>query len=275
MAENEATLTDRAQAYWEALSPGELITAEQLFDVVKGQKDWNEHIKYVRGFLTRKFNDGCAFLIPGHSPPTYEKLEDVPTTVDYCIKVFNFLPIGDRMTSISFSNRIPSKLQQKYAVRSFIHRSKVAGALVEVAGEDGQKEKDGKCLILEKRKNITESLPPASSIPEKYKVAAPAPERKDVTMKADQVGKLISGMTPSEVGMSIFHAIHELLAENANVKKMKSDVMLSLQATAYDLVKAEEKIKTLESEIESLKGKGKEQTFGELFRQKQPASPAP
>lgn len=271
MAQNESTLIDRAQAYWEALDSKDIITAEQLFEVVRGPKDWNEHIRIIRGFLTRKFNDGYAFLIPGQSPPTYQKLKSPPNVANYCKKLFNFLPDGEELTSTKFMNRLPLKLKQPTAVRSFIQRAKMCGAVVPVI-QDGKIAKDGKCVLLRKEKNV-DKLPVLSAIPEKYKITAPKPKEK-TEMKDHKISKLIEGMTPSEVGMSIFHAINDLISANQNIKIMKDEVMLSLQKTATELMALEEENKKLKDEIETLRTTGKEQTFGELFHQKQPAAPS-
>jgi len=275
------TITDRAQVYWETLDPDFWVNAEEIFDMVRGKRDMGEDIKFIRSFLTGKFNEGEAFLKPNYSPPTYHKLEKKPPVVQYCTMLYNGLPDGEEMTLKSFKNRLPLSMQKSVkGVQNFFHRAKLSGALVNVVDEKGEVKKEGKgrkkSTVVKKVASIFE-LPPMGRLPK----SAPVPE-------STQIAKDIFNMKASDVGMSIFELLHKLMTEN----KDQTESIKVLRETLNDTMKAHDsivkdcnavveenqrlhnKINEQAVELTLCKGKledyeAKDKTYEELFREKQ------
>ena len=260
MSKVQSTITERCQHYWELINPGEVFTAESLFEIVKESGEFTEDIKYVRGFLTRKFNDGVAFLIPNVSPPTYEKLPKQSCVAEYGKKLLDHLPIGEKFTSTSFNNRLPRVLQSQSIVATFLQRAKMCGAIANYV-EDGEFVMDNRCKVVIKKKDV-DKLPVAGAIPDKYKITA---KKEPITMDKADMAKMLSGMKPSEVGMAIFEALNSLLTENENLTEAKNNAVAELATATKTINELKREIKGLKYTLET---SPKEETLGQIYQKK-------
>jgi hypothetical protein len=258
----QETLADRAQVYWETLKHGDTIDAEQLFDVSKQRKDLNQDIKHIRSFLTRKFNDGFAFLIPGQSPPTYRKLEKRPNIAQFCTMTFNSLPMDQEITLVSFRNRLPLKYQKGKGVQSFLHRAKICGALVNMLDDHGSIITEGKYVRACKKAAILK-LPSMGKIknqPTRQNTlkskTVETPSKKDMAFK-------IFDMTAGEAGIAIFQTLYKLMEENEN----QQETINSLNAGLEDMLRKNKDLHISNKKLEEtiLEYKKKDKTFAELL----------
>jgi len=251
-----STLTERAQGYWETLNDDEAVTAEDLFEYAK-EGEPAQDIKYIRGFLTRKYNDGLAFLIPSQSPPTYIKQSTVPTALSYCVKVFNHLPEGEQLSTVTFKNRLPQIFKEGKGADNFFFRAKAIGALKNVTDDTGEVVKDGGCMIVEKVANVNGSTLNQDYIDIKRGIK-PVPvveqskpkELVDRDKNIKQMSAIIDGMTPSEAGMLLFEFLNTIKLENENLRSM------------VNILKEEnERLKTVVGK--------EEKTYAEIFKSKE------
>ena len=267
----EEKLSDRAQAYWETISNGNVINAEELFDNSRRPKDLGEDIRHVRSFLTRKFNDGLAFLIPGQSPPTYEKLEKRPSVVKFCTMLFNSLPAGERITTLSLNNRLPLKMQNKKSVSNFLYRVKQGGATCHVLDENDRKLRDGKYYVVEKTAGIVD-LPTVNVqiVKEALKMVEES-ESKKTKMIPEEMATKIFDMRASDVGMSIFELLHKLMKEN----EFQGESIKTLKEALHDSMESNKKLvsdynanllKMEEMKTELTERLSKDKTYGEIYR---------
>jgi len=274
------TITDRAQVYWDTLDPNFIVDADHVFDIARGRNDMGEDIKYIRGFLTKKYNRGEAFLIPNQSPPTYQKLEKPPSLVGFCTMLFNALPEGERISTLSFNNRLPLKMKDKKGVSNFLYRARQGGATVHVLDEHQLKEKDGKCYIFEKRASILD-LPTVSA--RMTTVAREAVEMiKEVhteteTMTPEAMASKIFDMKASDVGMSIFELLHKLMKENKEQTELIEVLKETLSSNIHENSNIVESYNLLLKDKNSLLGElsvckdalkryqEKDKTYGEIF----------
>ena len=214
-------ITDRAQTYWETLKHGDTIDADQLFEVSKQRKDLNQDIRHIRSFLTRKFNDGLAFLITGQSPPTYRKLEERPSIIQFCMMTFNSLPMDEKITTVSFKNRLPLKYQGKdRSIQNFLHRAKISGALVNEVGDRASSR--GRVVTACKKAPIIK-LPPMGKIGHKKQVQMPIPEPDVKTVAKitpEEMASKIFDMKASDAGIAIFETLYKLMEENENQQRI-------------------------------------------------------
>jgi hypothetical protein len=261
------TIIEKAQTYWETLKHGDTIDAEQLFDVVKGKTDLNQAISYARSFLTRKFNDGFAFLITGQSPPTYRKLEIQPSIIDYCIMTFNSLPMNEKLTTISFKNRLPLKYQGKYrSIQNFLHRAKISGSLVNMRNDNGKVISRGKVVTACKKASIIK-LPLMGKIG-RQQTQLPIPEDvKTVSkMTPEEMASKIFDMKVSDAGIAIFETIYKLMEENEN----QGATIKTLNKGLDDMLRKNKDLHISNKKLEEtiLEYKKKDKTFAELHGQK-------
>jgi hypothetical protein len=253
----EEYLSNRAQAYWDTLAIGTKIRAEELFDAVRGKQDLNENIKYIRAFLSSKFNYGRAFLIPYISPATYIKLSDDSTYIscmEYCEKLLEALPHDDKFTIETFSNRLPLIYDQEkdIALGGFFNQKKKDNLIEYLTKVDGSPLTLGNHQMMMK----TKSLKPVE-------VSYPSKE---------ELAKTMANMTPSQAGMAIFMTLKELMAENENmadrIKTLKQKVHDTLESNSilYDNAMGyKREIKKLQHQLAEAR---KEPTFGELYTEK-------
>ncbi len=278
----EEKLSDRAQVYWETVSVGGKIDADQLFENTRRPKDLGQDIRHIRGFLTRKFNDGVAFLNPGQSPPVYTKLSRRPNVVKFCTMIFNALPVGVKMTSASFNSRLPLKLQNIKRVGNFFHRAKVCGAVFNVIDEHGEKmmisEKTGTFLQVEKKVNIT-ILPNRGRIPTEIKPFQTHAQKKlpirvisrPLPIIKDPIESKIFEMKAGDVGMSIFELLHKLMNENTNQVEIIRIAENSLNETLDEVKALTDANARLTADLnkaneELQKHGGKDLTYAEIYK---------
>lgn len=262
------TLVEKAQTYWETITPGDTIDAEQLFDVVKGKTDLNQAISYIRSFLTRKFNDGFAFLIPGQSPPRYRKLKERPSIINYCIMTFNSLPMNEELTTISFKNRLPLQYQGKYrSIQNFLHRAKISGSLVNMRDDHGKIVSRGKVITACKKAAILK-LPRMGKIGPHKQTQLPIPEdvKTEAKINPEEMASKIFDMKASDAGVAIFQTLYKLMEENENQQRTINS--LNKGAEYYlrknkELIASNEELKNTIVEL-----KKKDKTFAELCREK-------
>ena len=262
------TIIEKAQTYWDTLKHGDTIDAEQLFDTVKGKTDLNQAISYTRSFLTRKFNDGFAFLITGQSPPTYRKLEVRPSLIEYCIMTFNSLPMNEELTTYTFKNRLPLQYQGRHrSIQNFLHRAKISGSLVNMCDDNGKVISRGKIITACKKAAILR-LPPMGKIGHQKQTQLPIPEdvKTATKMTPQEMASKIFDMKVSDAGIAIFETIYKLMEENENqgatIKALNKglDDMLTKNKELTDSYKKLEK-----SIIAFQKG---DKTFAEICREK-------
>lgn len=254
----EEKLSDRAQVYWETIPVGETIDADQLFEVTRRPKDLGQDIKYVRSFLAQKFNEGVAFLSPGQSPPVYTKLSNEISVSKLCTMIFNALPLGEKMTTYSFNNHLPQKLRNLKTVGNFFHRAKICGAISNIINGSGEKRKvkeaNSAFLLVEKKASII-GLPPMGKIPRI------GHKQMDLPIKAKipsyQITSKIFDMKTSEVGLSIFELLHQLMIENESQQTKINDLTKSLKDSQI-----ENKKLTEELHIHGMK----DLTYAEIYR---------
>ena len=254
-------ISERAQTYWETLKHGDTIDAEQLFDVAKQRKDLNQDIKHIRSFLTRKFNDGLAFLITGQSPPTYRKLEKKPSIIQFCMMTFNSLPMGEKITTVSFKNRLPLKYQNKSrSVQNFLHRAKMSGALVNELGD--RTSSRGRVITACKKAPIIK-LPPMGKIEHKKQVQMPIPEPEvaetETKINPEEMASKIFDMKASDAGIAIFQTLYKLMEENES----QSETIKALEEKVKHYLRKTVDLKKTLDEYQK-----KDKTFAELHGQK-------
>lgn len=252
----EEYLSNRAQAYWDTMNIGDKIRAEELFDAVRGKQDLNENIKYVRAFLSSKFNYGRAFLIPYLSPATYIKLSDDRSYIscmEYCEKLLEALPQDEQFTIETFGNRLPLIYSQEKdtALGKFFNQKRKENLIEYLENEDGSPKKLANFQMM--RKTIGKKS---------FEPQQPSKE---------QLAKIMANMTPSQAGMAIFLTLKELMAENENMVERIN----TLKQKVHDTVQANEILYNnamgYKREINKLKLKladaKKEPTFGELYKE--------
>lgn len=216
----------RTQSYWDGLPEDRSITAEEIYNRIRSVGEHDECLTYIRGFLTRKFNAGNAFLVPGQSPPTYFRMDKVPSGIAYCTRVFNSLEAGTELTTVSLRNRLPQALKETRCAPNFINRAKLIGALKVVKdNETGEIAKRDRCNIVQKLADID-----PDTFHENYRlakqgkaeVAAGNAHAKEVIDKRkddlEKMAKAVFDMTPSEAGMLLFEYLHSMTLENENLR---------------------------------------------------------
>lgn len=263
------TIIEKSQTYWETLKHGDTIDAEQLFDVVKGKTDLNEAISYIRSFLTRKFNDGFAFLLTGQSPPTYRKLETQPSIIEYCIMTFNSLPMNEELTTISFKNRLPLKYQGKYrSVQNFLHRAKISGALVNMCDDHGKKVISKGKVVTACKKTAILRLPPMGKIRPHKQTQLPIPEDVKTVSKVtpEEMASKIFDMKASDAGIAIFQTLYKLMEENEN----QNTIIRSLNKGLDDYLRKNKELVASNEKLEKTLSeyREKDKTYAELYAQK-------